>query len=69
MISLVFWATTFDFLGKFLLASLVLLVHGKIRKEGKIDKIVLKDMKIEQVLGVVSLVFIVTGYILRLYTL
>jgi hypothetical protein len=67
-LTLEFWATTFDFAGKFLLATLVLIVHGKIRKEGKIDAIVLKDMRIEQVLGIVALILIILGYILKLYT-
>ena len=67
-LSLYFWAATFDFAGKFLLATLVLSVHGKIRKEKKIDDIVLKDMKIEQVLGIVALIFIILGYVLKLYS-
>ena len=67
--NLEFWAMTFDFIGKFLLASLVLIVHGKIRKEKKIDTPVLKDIKIELILGVVSLVFLVMGYTLNLYIL
>ncbi|MEW6617731.1 MAG: hypothetical protein AB1333_04955 [Patescibacteria group bacterium] len=42
---------TFDVIGKILIGIAVLLVHGHVLKEHKIDKAVFKEMKREQVLG------------------
>ena len=61
-----FWATTFDFVGKFLIAITALLAHRIIVKEKGIDKIVLKDMKLEFTTGIFGLIFLVIGYVLHL---
>ncbi|MBI2451725.1 hypothetical protein HYV50_01445 [Candidatus Pacearchaeota archaeon] len=59
-------AVVFDFIGKFLLALLVILVHNRVRKEGKIDKKVLKEMRLEKVIGSVSLILLVLGFAFHL---
>lgn len=64
--SLEFWALTFDFAGKVLIVAVALLVHKRVRKEHRIDKKVLKEMKVEQGAGILALVFLATGYILHL---
>jgi len=61
-----FWALTFDFVGKVLLVAVALLVHRRVRKEHRIDKKVLKQMRVEQVTGILALVFLTLGYVLRL---
>lgn len=49
---------TFDVIGKILIGITVLLVHRHVIKEHKIDKVVLKEMKREQLLGVLGIMFI-----------
>lgn len=60
-------ATTLDFLGKILIAVTVLLVHRRIKKEHRIDKKVLREMKFEQSIGFIAIILIVLGFILHLY--
>lgn len=64
-----FFALTFDFLGKFLLVIMALLVHRRVKKEHKIDKKVLKEMKLEQSVGIIALIFLIMGYTLELIIL
>ena len=61
-----FWALTSDFVGKVLIAIMALLVHGKIRKEHKIDLLVMKEMHLEEFLGGLGILLIVIGYLLKL---
>jgi len=55
-----------DFIGKFLLASLVIMVHNRVRKEGRIDRKVLKEMKLEKFVGSISLILLILGFIFHL---
>ena len=59
-------AIVFDFIGKFLLALLVILVHNRVRKEGRIDKKVLKEMKLEKFVGSISMILLILGFIFHL---
>jgi hypothetical protein len=61
-----FWALTFEFTGKILIAVTVLLVHSRVRREHKIDKRVLKEMGKETVIGVLGIVLMLVGYLLHL---
>lgn len=63
------WAITLDFLGKFLLVVMALVVHKRIKKEGRIDRKVLKEMKWEQSIGFIALSMIVAAYIIELIIL
>lgn len=56
---------TFDVIGKILIGVTVLLVHRHVIKEHKIDKAVLKEMKREQVLGLLGTVLIIIGYVIH----
>ena len=56
---------TFDFVGKVLIAVTALLVHRRVKKEGKIDKSVLKEMSLEQGFGVLGIIFLIIGYLLH----
>jgi len=60
-------ALTLDFVGKILIAITALSVHTRVRKEQKIDKKVLKEMKFEQSIGVLAIGLIVVAYFLKLY--
>ena len=64
-----FWALTFDTVGKILIAVMALLVHKRIKREKGIDKLVLREMKLEQSIGILAILLIVTGYVLHLYAL
>ena len=59
-------ALTADFLGKVLLGISVLLVHRHVAKAKKINATVLKDMKKEQVMTLIGIMFITLGYILHI---
>lgn len=61
-----FWALTFDFVGKLLIAITALLVHRKLIMEKRIDRIVLKNMKLEFSSGVLGIILLTVGYILHL---
>lgn len=60
---------TFDVVGKVLIGVAVLLVHRHVMKEHKIDKDVLREMKIEQVLGGLGILFIIIGYLIHIINL
>lgn len=60
-----FWATTFDFVGKILIAVMAILVHRKIVKERKIDTTVLNEMHLEEIMGIVGIILISVGYVLK----
>ena len=62
-------ALTFDFFGKFLIAMTALLVHRRIKNRHKIDKNVLKEMQLEQMVGILGIILIAIGYIIHLYFL
>lgn len=64
-----FFALTFDFIGKVLLGITALLVHRRIKREQKIDKQVLKEMKFEQAIGIIAILLIFIGYLLHLIVL
>ena len=57
---------TLDFIGKILLGLMAILVHRRVRKEHRIDKKVLKEMKLEQIIGLLSIIFITLGYVFHL---
>tara|TARA_Y100000310_G_C20500322_1_gene723639 strand:+ start:637 stop:858 length:222 start_codon:yes stop_codon:yes gene_type:complete len=61
-----FWAVTFDFVGKLLIAFTALLTHRILIRERKIDDLVLKDMKLEVSAGILGIICIVIGYGLHL---
>ncbi len=56
---------TTDFLGKFLLAVMALMVHNKVTREKRIDIKVIREMRAEQILGVVALFLFLLSYILN----
>lgn len=62
-------ALTLDFVGKVLIAVTALLVHRRIKTQHKIDKKVLKEMKLEQLIGFTAIILIALGYSLHLYIL
>jgi len=62
-------AFTFDYVGKVLIALVAILVHSRVTKEGRIDKVVLKSFKREIIIVMLSVVFLTAGFILHLVNL
>lgn len=55
-----------DYFGKMCLGVMALLVHDKIRSERKIDIHVVKQMRLEQMLGVAALILFTLSFTLSL---
>ena len=49
---------TLHTIGEILIAITVLRVHGRVVEDQKVDKAVLKEMKLEQLLGVTGIILI-----------
>ena len=64
--TLLFWGLTIGTLGKVLLGITVILVHGRIFKEHRIDKVVLKELRREKGLGIAGVVLMLLGYLLEI---
>jgi hypothetical protein len=63
--TILFWGLTIGVLGKVLLAISVIMVHGKIVHEHKIDGAVIKEMKHEKNLAIGAVVLVLLGYLLE----
>ncbi|MBI4009744.1 MAG: hypothetical protein HY361_00920 [Candidatus Aenigmarchaeota archaeon] len=59
---------TLDMIGKILVGISVILVHTRVMRERKIDKLVIKAMGREKVLAISGIVLIILGYLLQLPT-
>ena len=57
---------TLTTIGEILLGVTILIIHWHILKEHKIDEKVLKQMRQEQVLGVLAVTFIMIGFLLQI---
>jgi len=60
-------ALTLDIIGKIMIAYTALAVHSRFRKEHKIDDVVFRVMKREQTIGILGIVFMISGYVLHIY--
>ena len=56
---------TLDVIGKIMIAYTAIMVHFRFRKEHQIDEKVFKTMKSEQLIGIIGIVFIIIGYVIR----
>ncbi len=57
---------TLQTLGEIFIAFTVLKVHGRLLKEHRIDASVLRLIKLEQLIGIFGIIFIVLGYVLSI---
>lgn len=60
-------ALTIDIIGKIMVAYTALAVHNRVRKEHTIDTAVFRAMKREQLIGIAGIMFMVLGYIVRVF--
>lgn len=58
-------ASTFDLAGKVLLGAAVILVHRKMMQEHRIDRVVVKEIRLEEFLTALGILLMVSGYVLR----
>jgi hypothetical protein len=63
---ILFWGLTFGIIGKVMLGVAVILVHGKVVHEHRIDKAVLLEMKRERNITLIAILFMIIGYALEL---
>lgn len=64
--SLEFLGFTLDVIGKVMVAFTALMVHYRFRKEHKVDERVFRSMRREQVLAIIGIVLIISGYFLQI---
>jgi hypothetical protein len=64
--SLLFWGLTFGVAGKVVLGIAVILVHGRIVHEHRIDTVVLKTMKRERNLALLGIFLMIVGYVMEI---
>lgn len=64
--SIEFFGSTLDVLGKVMVAFTAIMVHHRFRKEHKVDERVFKSMRREQVIAVAGIILIIAGYLLQL---
>jgi len=57
---------TLQTIGEILIAFTVLKVHQRMLKEHRIDESVFKIIKMEQLVGVFGIIFIVLGYVVTI---
>lgn len=55
-----------DVIGKIMVAYTAIAVHRRVWKEHKIDEIVFKVMKNEQIIGIAGIILIIIGFILQI---
>ncbi len=60
---------TFDVVGKILIGISVLIVHKRIMNERKIDRRIIAEMKKEQAVATIGILFIVAGYLIHINNL
>jgi hypothetical protein len=64
---LLLFARVLEYMGEVLLAFSVIIVHSRIRKEGKIDWAVLHELDIDRTLTYVALTILTLGFGLHIY--
>ena len=65
--NLLFWALTIGVIGKVLLAAGVLMAHSSLAQEHKIDEMVLRTFRKEQIITLVGITLIIIGYFMEIF--
>lgn len=65
--NLFFLGRTLETLGTVLIAVMALGVHRKVWKQQTITQQVLREMKLEQNIGIAGVVLVILGYILQVF--
>ena len=64
--SIEFLGFTIDLIGKVMVGFTAIMVHHRVWKEHRIDEAVFREMKREQVIGIIGVALIVAGYVLQI---
>ena len=56
---------TLIIMGEILLAYTVISVHASMQKEHKFDKAVFNEIHREQIIGLISIILLATGFVIR----
>jgi hypothetical protein len=65
--NLLFWGLTVSTIGKVMLATGVLIAHSELAHEKRVDALVIESFKVERVLTVLGILFIVGGYFMEIF--
>lgn len=60
------FVSTLDIFGKVMVAYTALAIHGRVRKEQKINASVLRAMKWEKITGIGGIILMIIAYLLHL---
>ncbi|MEM4295711.1 MAG: hypothetical protein QXS91_02810 [Candidatus Anstonellales archaeon] len=58
---------TFTFIGEFMLAVAIYLVHGKLLQEKRLDKKVFMELYKEEIITIIAILFLLSGYIMQIF--
>lgn len=64
--NLEFLGFVLDVIGKVMVAYTAIAVHHRVWKEHKIDEMVFRAMKKEQIIGIAGIILIVIGFMLQI---
>lgn len=62
-------AVSFNFFGKILIIIMALLIHKAMQKQGKINIYVIKELKLEQFIGALSILLLTAAYVIEIWFL
>lgn len=65
--NLLFWGLTIGIIGKIMLGVGVIVAHGKLAHEQRIDQAVLRSFRTEHILTVTGIILMIAGYFMELY--
>jgi hypothetical protein len=62
-----FWGETIETLGHLFIAYTVIMVHYRFWKEHKVDRKVFLEMRREQFIGSIGVIFLLSGYFIKVF--
>lgn len=62
-----FLSETLEIIGNLLIAYTVIMVHYRFWKEHRVDRKVFLEMRREQIIGMVGVVFMLAGYFIKVF--
>jgi hypothetical protein len=65
--NILFWGLTLGTIGKILIAVAVLIAHGALAQEGKVDKLVLRSFKLEHAITIIGIILVLLGYYMEVH--
>lgn len=66
IMNIAFIGFTLDVIGKIMVAYAAIMVHRRFWKAHKVDELVFKAMKREQIIGIIGIILIIIGFLLQI---